>query len=274
MYITKRFIAALVCAVLFATTGAGQAAERLRLATTTSTEHSGLLGKLNPVFEHEYGVEVDVIAVGTGKALKLGENGDVDLVLVHAPEAERAFVEAGHGVRRTPVMHNDFVLVGPAADPARAREADSAAQALVRIARARASFVSRGDDSGTHKKELALWAGAGLQPQGSWYLAIGQGMGVVLQVADDKRAYTLTDRGTLLAYRGRIELAVLYAGDPQLYNPYHVIIVNPARHPHAAYALAERYVEFLTGAQGRAIIDGFRVGGEQLFFAHAPAGER
>lgn len=269
MHIAKRFLAALVCAVLFATAGPGQAAGRLRLATTTSTEHSGLLAVLNPAFEKEHGVQVDVIAVGTGKALKLGENGDVDVVLVHAPEAERAFVEAGHGVARRPVMHNDFVIVGPPEDPAGVRRAASAAKALARIAAAGATFISRGDDSGTHQKERALWSAAGIEPRGGWYLAVGQGMGAVLQIAGDKRAYALTDRGTWLVYRGRFELPILLEGDPALYNPYHVIAVNPERHPHVAYDLAKKYIDFLVGPEGQRLIGQFRVGGERLFHPDA-----
>jgi tungstate transport system substrate-binding protein len=239
------------------------ATERLRLATTTSTDNSGLLKALNPPFEQAHDAKVDVIAVGTGKALKMGQNGDVDVVLVHAPPAEEAFVAAGFGVERAPVMHNDFVLIGPAADPAGAR-GNVAAAALARIAKAGATFVSRGDDSGTHKKEKALWAAADIVPKGRWYLAVGQGMGAVLTIADDKDAYTLTDRGTYLAYRDKLGLTVLVEGDPALFNPYHVIIVNPARHPHVKLDLARAYVAYLTGP-GQSVIAGFKAHGRQLF---------
>jgi tungstate transport system substrate-binding protein len=248
----------------------GQAAERLRLATTTSTDNSGLLQVLNPPFERANGVKVDVIAVGTGKALKLGENGDVDVVLVHAPPAEEAWVAAGYGVERRAVMHNDFVLIGPAADPAGVRGLATAAEALGRIARARATFVSRGDESGTHKKEKILWRAAGVSPGGTWYLSVGQGMGAVLQIADDKGAYTLSDRGTYLAYGGKIGLTVLVEGDPALFNPYHVILVNPARHPAVKVHLARRYAAYLTGPEGQGIIAGFRAGGQVLFHPDAP----
>jgi tungstate transport system substrate-binding protein len=235
------------------------------MATTTSTDNSGLLDVLNPPFEARYGVKIDVIAVGTGKALKLGENGDVDLVFVHAPAAEEAFVASGFGVDRRPVMHNDFVILGPRADPAGVRQAATAAAALARIAERHATFISRGDESGTHKKEQTLWAAAGVEPAGPWYLSSGQGMGAVLQIADDKDAYTLADRGTYLAYRAKLRLVVLVEGDAALFNPYHVIAVNPARHPHVSYDLAERYIEFVTGAQGQGIIGDFRIEGEPLF---------
>jgi len=240
-------------------------AERLRLATTTSTENSGLLAVLNPVFEQRHGVEVDVIAVGTGKALRLGENGDVDVVFVHAPPAEEAFVAAGHGVGRRPVMHNDFVILGPPSDPAGARGARTAAEALRRIAAAGESFVSRGDDSGTHKKEKSLWDTAGASPGGRWYLAVGQGMGATLQIAADKLAYTLADRGTWLAYRGDTPLEVVLEGDPALFNPYHIIAVNPERHSHAKHGLARAYIEFVTGREGQRLVDRYRVDGERLF---------
>ncbi len=248
---------------------AGAATCRLRLATTTSTDNSGLLDVLLPPFERETGCRVDVIAVGTGKALRLGRNGDVDVVMVHAPRAEEKFVADGYGVDRTRIMHNDFVIVGPARDPAGVRGAGSAADALKRIAEARAAFVSRGDDSGTHKKEQALWKAAGLVPRGSWYREAGQGMGSVLRMADELRAYTLTDRGTYLAMEDKLELALLYAGDPALMNPYHVIAVNPGRHPHVNYDLARRFIAYLTGRRAQQIIAGYRIRGEPLFVPDA-----
>lgn len=247
-----------------------QAAEVLRLATTTSTEASGLLAELHPPFETTHSVRIHVISVGTGKALRLGEQGDVDVVLVHAPEAEEAFVAAGHGIDRRYVMGNDFVLLGPAADPAAAAAAADAPQALARIAAARTGFISRGDESGTHKLEQVLWAKAGIRPAGRWYMAAGQGMGAVLKMADDKQAYTLSDRGSYLAYRDKIALTVVHEGDPRLDNPYHVIAVNPQRHPHVNAALARRYMDFLTGPEGQALIGAFRLHGEALF--HPAAG--
>ena len=250
----------------------GRGTARLRLATTTSTENSGLLEVLIPPFEEAFGFRVDVIAVGTGKALRLAERGDVDLVLVHAPAAEEAFVEAGFGLERRPVMYNDFVILGPTEDPARVAESRSAAAAFARIARARAPFVSRGDDSGTHKKERALWQRAGIQPAGPWYLDAGQGMAATLTMAYEKQAYTLTDRGTYLALRDILDLVVLYQGDPELLNPYHVIVVNPARHPHVRAREARTLAAWLTSPQAQGIIAGFRNRGEVLFHPWREAG--
>lgn len=241
------------------------AEERLRLATTTSTEDSGLLTAVHPRFEAETGIRVDVIAVGSGKALALGRNGDVDVILAHDPAAEEAFVAEGAGVDRRAVMQNDFVIVGPKSDPALVRDAGSAADALARIARAGTAFVSRGDQSGTHTRELALFKRAGLVPEGRWYLAVGQGMGPVLHIADEKQAYTLADRGTWLALRAKLSLELLYQGDRELLNPYHVITVNPRLQPKAGAALARQYTDFLTGPRGQALIGGFEIAGERLF---------
>ncbi|GAB6062085.1 ABC transporter substrate-binding protein [Deferrisoma palaeochoriense] len=260
----------LAAAVLGAGQGVSAGAEcRIRMSTTTSTENSGLLARLLPPFEETWGCKVDVIAVGTGKALRLGANGDVDVVLVHARSAEDRFVAEGYGVNRRDVMHNDFVVLGPPADPAGVRGAGSAAEAFRRIATAEAPFVSRGDDSGTHKKELGLWAAAGLKPKGSWYKEAGQGMGPVLLMARELRAYTLSDRGTYLAFRDKLDLAVVFEGDPALANPYGVIAVNPARYPHVNYEGAMLLIGYLTGPRGQRIIKGFQKGGEPLFFPDA-----
>ena len=210
----------------------------IRLATTTSTENSGLLGYLLPYFEQKSGIKTHVIAVGTGKALRMGKDGDVDLILVHAKPAELAFVEAGYGVRRHSVMYNDFVLVGPKHDPADIQRAKDAADALIRISTEQRKFVSRGDDSGTHKKELSLWKSAKVEPKGAWYMEAGQGMGKVLQMAAELDAYTLTDRGTWLAYQQRSPLNTLFEGDPRLHNPYGIIAVNPERYPDINYTEA------------------------------------
>lgn len=245
------------------------AAERLRMATTTSTENSGLLGVLNPPFERRNGATIDVIAVGTGKALRLARNGDVDLVLVHAPEVEKQFVNQGFGVDRQLVMHNYFVLLGPESDPAGVKAASNVADALKRIARAETPFVSRGDESGTHIKELAIWEAAGIDPSGDHYLSVGQGMGAALQIADNKYAYTLSDRGTYLAYSAKLDLVIRHQGDPILVNPYHVIAVNPKRHPHVNYQLTRRYIDFVVGPQGQTLIAGFRTKGQQLFYPDA-----
>lgn len=241
----------------------------LRMSTTTSTADSGLLEVLNPPFEKQHGVRIDVIAVGTGKALKLGENGDVDVVFVHAPKSEEEFVKAGYGVDRQAVMHNDFVLLGPKADPAGVKNASSPQQALQKIAAAGAPFISRGDDSGTHKKEQQLWAAAGVKPQGAWYISAGQGMGAVLRMADDKQAYTLADRGTYISYQGKIDLAILNEGDPALFNPYHIMAVNPQRYSHAQYELAKHYIHYVTGPEGQALIADYKMAGQQLFFPDA-----
>ena len=246
--------------------GSVAAQERLRLATTTSTDNSGLLNVLNPYFEVKYNIKIDVIAVGTGKALRLGENGDVDVLMVHAPAAEKAFIYNGFGRERLPVMHNDFILLGPRNDPADLKSAGNIAEAMKKIAQSKAGFISRGDDSGTHKKELSLWQTAGMIPGGDWYLSVGQGMGAVIKIADDKRAYTLSDRGTYLAFTGKIELDVMYAGDKALFNPYHVILLNEKRHPHIKSDLARQYADFIRGAEGQKIIADFRIGGEQLFY--------
>jgi tungstate transport system substrate-binding protein len=255
----------LLISLLITTAIVARAEEHLRLATTTSTSDSGLLPAINPTFEKQAGVKVDVIAVGSGKALALGRNGDVDVLLTHDPLAEESFMADGVGVGRQAVMENDFVIVGPASDPAGVGQAVSAADAISRIAKAKAWFVSRGDKSGTHVKEQALFNAAAVSADAAWYLSAGQGMAPVLQIADQKPAYTLADRGTWLALRGKLGLKLLYAGDPILVNPYHLMRVNPARHPTTNAKLAEAYANFLTGAEGQGLISTFKVDGEVLF---------
>ncbi len=244
---------------------------RIKLATTTSTENSGLLAVLLPPFEQAQGVRVDVISVGTGKALKLGERGDVDLVWVHAPAAERAFVDAGFGVGRRLVMYNDFVLLGPPDDPAGVGQAPTAVSALRGIAEAGVPFVSRGDDSGTHKRERALWQEVGIDPAGAWYAEAGQGMGATLTMADEKQAYVLCDRGTYLALKDRIEIVLLYENPTELKNIYHAIAVNPERHPHVHHAEAVALIDWLVSPEGQTIIGDFRKDGEVLFHPCAGA---
>jgi tungstate transport system substrate-binding protein len=239
---------------------------RLKLATTTSTDNSGLLEALLPPFEQKYTIKVDVIAVGTGKALTLGRNGDVDVVLVHAREAEDEFVNGGYGVNRRDVMYNDFVIVGPPSDPAGIRGTDEPSQALKKIAAVQAPFISRGDDSGTHKKELSLWKVAEIAPGGAWYMETGQGMGASLEIANEKRGYVLADRGTYIAYRDKLTLDVLCEGDPVLHNPYGIIAVNPARHPHVRYMEAMMLIAWVTSPEGQRIIERFKSGGELLFY--------
>lgn len=245
------------------------AVEHLKLSTTTSTDNSGLLAVLNPAFEAKFNAKVDVIAVGTGKALKIGSNGDVDVVFVHAPAAELKYVQSGDFIDRSAVMHNDFVIVGPESDPANIATASNAAGAFIRIANAKAGFISRGDDSGTHKKEKALWDNAGLTPDGKWYVAAGQGMGAVLKIADEKQAYALADRGTQIAYAEKMNLKVLFEGDEVMFNPYHVMAVNPAKHDHVKYDLAKKYIDFVTSETGQTIIKDFRLNGQQLFHPDA-----
>lgn len=251
--------------VIFVVPGLVNAQERLRLATTTSTDNSGLLAELHPPFEQKHDVKVDVIAVGTGKALRLGENGDVDVVMVHAPAAEISFVDKGYGTERLSVMHNDFIILGPQDDPAGLGGAKSLNEALQKLYDSDSFFVSRGDNSGTHKKEMLLWRSAGIDPAGKWYMAAGQGMGAVIQIANDKEAYTLSDRGTYLSQKEKISLVPVFEGDPELFNPYHVIIVNPARHPHVKTALAQKYIDFIRGETGQKIISEYKKNGEILF---------
>ncbi len=237
------------------------------LATTTSTQDSGLLDVLVPLFEKQTGYTVKVIAVGTGAALRMGERGDADVLLVHAPPAEEAFMEAGHGIEREYVMYNDFVIVGPAEDPAQVRGMTDAVAALKRIAEAKALWISRGDDSGTHKKEKALWKEAGITPGGEWYQESGQGMGATLRIASEKGAYTLTDRGTYLNLRDTLSLDILVEGDPRLYNVYHVIVVNPDKHPDINVEGARAFADFMTSPQVQDIIREYGVDkfGEPLF---------
>lgn len=241
------------------------AQEHLRLSTTTSTENSGLLAAMLPPFEQRFHLKVDVIAVGSGKALKLAENGDVDVVLSHAPEMEEAFVKAGFGVNRRDVMYNDFVIVGSPNDPAQLRKATSAAEAFKKLGAASATFISRGDESGTHQKEKDLWKTAGVTPSGSWYVSAGQGMGEVLLMANERQAYTLADRGTYVAYKKRDELTIVCQGDPLLFNPYTITAVNPARHPAAKYIEAMELIAWLTSREGQKLVGRFTQEGEVLF---------
>jgi tungstate transport system substrate-binding protein len=245
------------------------AVEHLRMSTTTSTENSGLLKVLLPPFEQQNEVKVDVISVGTGKAIKLGEAGDVDVVLVHARKLEDKFVADGFGVNRKDVMYNDFVILGPASDPAGVKGAKTAAEALAKIAEKQAPFVSRGDESGTHIKEKELWQAAGGVPKAAWYVEAGQGMGEVIVMATEKQGYTLADRGTYNAFKkAKTNLAIVFDGEQGLFNPYGVIAVNPAKHPHVKYDLAMKFIDFITGAEGQKIIADFKVDGDPIFFVY------
>ncbi len=245
-----------------------RAADTIVLASTTSTEQSGLFAHLLPLFREATGIRVNVVAVGTGQALELGRRGDADVVLVHDPAAEERFVAQGWATRRHEVMANDFVLLGPRADPAQVRGGLDAVAAFGKIAAARAEFISRGDRSGTHAAELGLWAAGGIDVArrgADWYRETGSGMGPTLNVASARGAYTLADRGTWLAFRNRGELEILVAGDPRLLNRYAVMLVNPARHPHVRAAAGQQFIDWLTGAPGQAAIAQFRIGGEPLF---------
>jgi tungstate transport system substrate-binding protein len=258
-------LSATVISLLPAAVLAGDEAIRLRMATTTSTDNSGLLEYLLPHFEEKTGFTVDVIAVGTGKAIRLAENGDVDIILVHAPAAEIAFVEAGWGVNRRGVMVNDFLIVGPPADPAGLKQAGSLADALGRLKQSGANFLSRGDDSGTHKKERTFWALVEDSGGAANILESGQGMEATLRIAHEKQTYTLTDRGTFLAVGDRLDLVPVFESDPLLENPYSIIAVNPARHLHVKYLEAMRLVAWMTSPEGQALIGAFRMRGEILF---------
>jgi len=252
-------------------------AQTLVLGSTTSTEQSGLFAHLLPAFKAATGIDVKVVAVGTGQALDMGRRGDADVLLVHDRQAEAQFVADGFGVQRFDVMYNDFVLVGPATDPAGVRGSD-AVQALKKLAGAPTPFISRGDKSGTHAAELWLWKLAGVDDAstalGSRYRACGCGMGPALNMAAATQAYVLTDRGTWLGFKNRAELAVLVQGDVRLFNPYGVIRINPAKHPHVNAVDGQKWVDWLLSQPGQAAIAGYRIGGESLFFPNAAARAR
>ena len=261
--------------LLFAWSAVAFAQERfIVMASTTSTEQSGLFGHLLPAFKAASGIDVRVVALGTGQALDTARRGDADVVFVHDTAAEEKFVAEGFATRRLPVMVNDFVVVGPKADPAGAKGRDIAA-ALGKLAAQGAPFISRGDKSGTHAAELRYWKLAGIDAAASapgamkGYQACGCGMGPALNIAASSNAYVLTDRGTWLNFKNRGELAILVEGDARLFNPYGVMVVNPARHPHVKAALAQTFVDWVVSPAGQASIAGYRIGGEQLFFPNA-----
>jgi len=244
----------------------------ITLSSTTSTEQSGLFGHILPLFREATGITVRVVALGTGQALDVARRGDADVLLVHDRAAEERFVAGGFATRRHHVMFNDFVIIGPAADPARIGGSRDAPAALKRIAETRAPFISRGDRSGTHAAELRLWQIAGIDPltgRGAWYREVGQGMGPALNTAAAQNAYLLADRGTWLAFRNRQELRILAEGDTRLFNQYGVMLVNPARHPHVRANDGQAFVDWLISTPGQRAIASFRVGGEQIFFPNA-----
>jgi tungstate transport system substrate-binding protein len=242
------------------------------VASTTSTEQSGLFWHLLPVFEKDTGINVRVVAVGTGQALDIGRRGDADVVFVHDRAAELKWLDEGNGVKRYPVMYNDFVLVGPDADPAHVKGGRDIAMALKTIAATRAQFVSRADKSGTHAAELRLWKAAGVDiatGKGPWYRETGSGMGPALNTASALGAYILTDRGTWLNFHNRGPLSIVVEGDKRLFNQYGVMLVNPAKHPRVRQALGQKFIDWLVSPKGQQTIAGYRIGGEQLFFPNA-----
>ena len=244
----------------------------ITVASTTSTEQSGLFRHLLPAFQKKTGIQVRVVALGTGQALDLARRGDADVVFVHARSAEEKFVAEGHGVKRIPVMYNDFVVIGPKSDPARIAGGKDVLQALKKVKVASAPFVSRGDRSGTHIAELELWKTAGIdivKEKGPWYRDTGQGMGPALNTASSMNAYILADRGTWLSFRNRGDLAILVEGDRRLFNQYGVILVNPARHGTVKRAEAQAFIDWLVAPEGQKAIADYRIGGEQLFYPNA-----
>lgn len=239
------------------------------VSSTTSTENSGLFKHLLPIFRNKTGIEVRVVAQGTGQALDTGRRGDCDVVFVHDKAAELRLVEEGWFVGRRDVMYNDYVIVGPRSDPARVGGMQDAVAALKKFQDAKAAFASRGDKSGTHSAELRLWTAAGIEPKGAWYRETGSGMGATLNTASGMNAYALTDRGTWLAFKNRAELAILVQGDARLFNQYGVMLVNPARHPHVKRASGEAFIGWLVSPAGQAAIAAYAIGGEQLYFPNA-----
>jgi tungstate transport system substrate-binding protein len=266
----RRSILALVLGVALAAPLAhAQGDKVLRLSTTTSTENSGLLGYLLPSFEAKTGIKVNVISVGTGKALELGKNGDVDVTLVHARALEDKFVAEGWGMDRRDVMYNDFIVAGPVADPARVKGNRDVIDAFRKIAAGNVKFISRGDNSGTDVMEKDYWKTAGVKPAGTNYVSAGLGMGEVLNMAAEMGGYTLTDRATYGAYKAKTGLAILVEGDKRMFNPYGIIAVNPEKHKGINYKGATALIEWITSAEGQARIASFKPAGEQLFFPSA-----
>lgn len=240
---------------------------KIILATTTSTENSGLLRYLLPMFEDLYNIKIKVIATGTGKAMELAKRGNVDAVIVHAPKKEQQFVEQGYGVERRNFMYNYFVVVGPKSDLANVADAKSVDIAFKKIALKQTNFISRADGSGTHTKEKDIWHKANIKPSGSWYKEVGQGMGKTLQIADELDGYTLVDSGTWLNLKDKTELKLLYVQSPLLLNPYSIILVNPQKHPHTRYKLSKIFASWISSEAVKVAINNYKRHGEQLFFA-------
>ncbi len=273
--ICSKFVAVVGAACALASTAAVQAqGSFITVASTTSTEQSGLFGHLLPLFEKSSGIKVRVVALGTGQALDMGRRGDADVVFVHDPAAEKKFVDEGYGIGYKQVMYNDFVLIGPKADPAKIAGGKDILEALRRVASSQAAFVSRGDKSGTHAAELRYWKQAGVDlaaQKGAWYRETGSGMGPALNTASGMNAYILTDRGTWLAFKNRGELAIAVEGDQKLFNQYGIMLVNPAKHPHVKKAQGEAFIAWVVSAAGQGAIAAYKIGGEQLFFPNYKA---
>ncbi len=273
MVIVRRTLAALLVAFAALSVFAVQAQQKfIVVASTTSTEQSGLFGHILRIFEKETGIQVRVVALGTGQALDMARRGDADVVFVHAKSAEEKFLAEGHGVKRLPVMYNDFVLIGPKSDPAKVAGSKDILDALKKIQAAQAPFVSRGDRSGTHIAELELWKAAGVdldKAKGPWYRDTGQGMGPALNTAASMNAYLLADRGTWIAFKNRGDLAILVEGDKRLYNQYGVMLVNPDKHPTVKKDLGQVFVDWVVSPEGQRAIADYKIDGQQLFFPNA-----
>jgi tungstate transport system substrate-binding protein len=268
--VTRRLFVTLLAA--FAAFAAHAQERFITVASTTSTEQSGLFGYILPIYEKKSGTQVRVVALGTGQALDVGRRGDADVVFVHAKAAEEKFLAEGQGVKRYPVMYNDFVLIGPKSDPAKIAGGKDILAALKQIQASQAAFVSRGDKSGTHMAELALWKAAGIEldkAKGPWYRDTGQGMGPALNTAASMNAYLLADRATWLAFKNRGDLAILVEGDKRLYNQYGVMLVNPDKHPNVKKELGQAFIDWLVSPEGQKTIADYKIGGEQLFFPNA-----
>jgi tungstate transport system substrate-binding protein len=270
--VLRTLLAAIACMLLALVTSAHAEERSIPVSSTTSTEQSGLFGRILPAFEQQSGIRVRVVALGTGQALDMARRGDADVVFVHDRAAEEKFVAEGYGVERRDVMYNDFILVGPKRDPAQVAGGHDIVDALKKIAAAHAPFVSRGDKSGTHAAELRLWKAAGIdleQAKGPWYRDSGSGMGPALNMAASLGAYVLADRGTWLAFRNRQDLAIAIEGDRRLFNQYGVILVNPAKHPHVRREAGQQFIDWLVSPAGQKAIADYRIDGEQLFFPNA-----
>jgi tungstate transport system substrate-binding protein len=272
MHTLRPFIAAAIGALLLAAPPALAQDKSIVVASTTSTQDSGLFEYLLPIFKAKTGIDVKVVAQGTGQALDTARRGDADVVFVHAKSAEMKFLTEGHGVKRYPVMYNDFIIVGPKSDPAKIAGAKDVAAALKKLKDAQATFISRGDRSGTHIAELNLWKAVGIdieKEKGPWYKSIGQGMGATLNTAQASNGYAMTDRGTWIHFKNKGDLVIVVEGDKRLFNQYGVMLVNPEKHPNVKKELGQQFIDWLVSPEGQQAIAGYKVNGQQLFFPNA-----